>query len=152
MAGFSAGVGRRALEEFIAVADCKHRGPSPTCVADDEVVQHLLAIVDADMRAARSFFVDAISTAWDTVNQGDACTLRQRATVMAAAQTIHRASITAIDTVLPRAGTSALAFDRPIQRCFRDLHAASHHIFFNVDTMKHIGQVALGRTPVSPRF
>jgi hypothetical protein len=57
-----------------------------------------------------------------------------------------------VDAVLPLAGASAVYTDNPIQRCSRDLHAAAHHIYFNVDVLKDIGQVALGGTPTTPRF
>jgi hypothetical protein len=52
-------------------------GPSPTYVADDPVVQHRFAIVDGDLQAARAFYLDAISDAWETLNRGDRCSLRQ---------------------------------------------------------------------------
>jgi hypothetical protein len=58
----------------------------------------------------------------------------------------------AVDAVLPLAGASAVYADTALQRCSRDLHAVAQHIFFNVDVLKDIGQVALGRTPSAPRF
>ena len=152
MSGFSAGVGRRALDEFVAAAQHKHRGPSPTPVADDPVVQHRLAVVDGDLQAARAFFIDAISEAWETVNRGANCNLQQRARVMSASQALHRSAIAAVDAILPLAGAGAVYIDNPIQRCAHNLHAASQHIFFHVDVLKDIGQVALGRTPNFPRF
>jgi indole-3-acetate monooxygenase len=152
MAGFPAGVGRRALDEFAATAEHKHRGPTPTSVADDPIVQHRFAIVDGDLQAARAFYLEAISDAWDTVNRGDPCNLRQRARVMSANQTLQRSAIAAVDALLPLAGASAVYADNPIQRCSRDLHAAAQHIFYNVEVLKDIGQVALGRTPPAPRF
>ena len=152
MSGFPAGVGRRALDEFAATAQHKHRGPTPTSVADDPIVQHRFAIVDGDLQAARAFYLDAISDAWETVNRGDPCSLRQRARVMSANQTLQRSALAAVDAVLPLAGASAVYADNPIQRCARDLHAAAQHIFYNVEVLKDIGQVALGRTPPTPRF
>jgi indole-3-acetate monooxygenase len=152
MAGFSAGVGRRALDEFVATAEGKHRGPSATLVADDPVIQHRFAIVDGDLRAARAFFNATICEAWEKVTRGDPCSLQQRALVMSATQVLQRAALAAVDAVLPFAGASAVYAENPIQRCSRDLHAASQHIFFNVDVLKDIGRVALGRTPTSPRF
>jgi indole-3-acetate monooxygenase len=71
---------------------------------------------------------------------------------MSANQVLQRAAVAAVDAVLPLAGASAVYADNPIQRCSRDLHAASQHIFFNVDVLKDIGQVAFGRTPTAPRF
>ena len=152
MAGFQAGVGRRALDEFVAAAQGKHRRQSPTSVADNPVVQHRFAIVDGDLRAARAFFIEAMGEAWETVTRGEPCSLEQRATVMSATQVLRRAAVAAVDAVLPLAGASAVYADHPIQRCSRDLHAASQHILFDVDVLKDIGQVALGQTPTAPLF
>ena len=152
MSGFTSGVARRALDEFVMAAERKHRGPSPTSVADDAVVQHRFAVVDGDLRAARAFFIDAMGEAWEAVTRGDCCSLQQRALVMSASQALHRSAIAAVDAVLPLAGASAVYADNPIQRCSRDLHAASQHIFFSVDVLKDIGQVAFGRVPTVPRF
>jgi hypothetical protein len=85
------------------------------------------------------------------VTRGDHCSLQQRALVMSANQVLQRAAVAPVDAVLPLAGASAV-YDNPIQRCSRDLGAASQHILFNVDVLKDIGQVALGRTPTAPRF
>jgi indole-3-acetate monooxygenase len=152
LAGFSAGVGRRALDEFVMAAEAKHRRASPISVADDQVVQHRFAVVDGDLQAARAFFIEAIGEAWEKVTRSDPCSLQQRARVMSANQVLHRAAVAAVDAVLPLAGASAVYADNPLQRCSRDLHAASQHIFFSVDVLKEIGQVALGRTPTAPRF
>jgi alkylation response protein AidB-like acyl-CoA dehydrogenase len=152
VAGFPAGVGRRALDEFVVAAAGKHRPGAPSPVADDPVAQHRFAVVDGDLQAARAFFIEAIGGAWETVTRGDACSLRQRARVMSAAQVLQRAAVAAVDAVLPLAGASAVYADNPIQRCSRDLHAALQHIFFGVGVLRDIGQVALGGTPKAPRF
>jgi indole-3-acetate monooxygenase len=110
-------------------------------------------VADGDLQAARAFYLDAIGDAWDTVTRGPPCSLKQRARVMSANQALQRAAVAAVDTLLPLAGASAVYADNPMQqRCSRDLHAAAQHIFYGVDVLKDIGQVALGRTPTSPRF
>ena len=109
-------------------------------------------MADGDLQAARAFYLDAIADAWDTVTGGSPCSLKQRARVMSANQALQRSAIAAVDTLLPLAGATAVYDDNPIQRCSRDLHAAAQHIFYGVDVLKDIGQVALGRTPTSPRF
>jgi indole-3-acetate monooxygenase len=115
-------------------------------------VQHRFAVVDGDLRAARAFFIETIGEAWKEVTRGNPCSLQQRARVMSANQVLQRAAIAAVDAVLPLAGASAVYADNPIQRCSRDLHATSQHIFYNVDVLKDIGQVGLGKTPIAPRF
>jgi alkylation response protein AidB-like acyl-CoA dehydrogenase len=152
ISGFPAGVGRRTLDEFAAIANSKHRRSSPNPIADDPVIQNRFALVDGDLRAARAFFIEAMSEVWETVTRGDSCNLQQRARVMSASQALHRAALAAVDALLPLAGASAVYADNPIQRCSRDLHAASQHILFNADVLTDIGQVALGRTPTAPNF
>jgi alkylation response protein AidB-like acyl-CoA dehydrogenase len=93
MSGFTSGVAGRALDEFVVAAERKHRGASPTSVADDPVVQHHFAVVDGDLQAARTFFIDAMRGAWETVTRGDSYSLQQRAVVMSASQALHRSAI-----------------------------------------------------------
>jgi indole-3-acetate monooxygenase len=152
MSGFSAGVGRRAVDEFADAAQHKHRGPSPTSVADDPIVQQQVAIADGDLQAARAFYIDAIGDAWETVNTGSQCSLKQRARVMSANQALQRSAVAAVNALLPLTGASAVYADNPLQRCSRDLHAADQHIFYSVDVVKDLGQVALGGSPTFPRF
>jgi alkylation response protein AidB-like acyl-CoA dehydrogenase len=152
ISGFPAGVGRRALDEFVMAAEGKHRRPSAASVADDPVVQHRFAVVDGDLQAARAFFIEAIGAAWENVTRGDPCSMGQRVRVMSATQALQRAAVAAVDAVLPFAGASAVYADNPLQRCSRDLHAASQHVFFSADVLKDIGQVAFGRTPSAPQF
>jgi alkylation response protein AidB-like acyl-CoA dehydrogenase len=110
LAGFSAGVGRRALDEFVMAAEAKHRRASPISVADDQVVQHRFAVVDGDLQAARAFFIEAIGEAWEKVTRGDPCSLQQRARVMSANQVLHRAA------VARRRGIAACWRERCIRR------------------------------------
>ena len=83
MAGFPLGVGRRALDEFTALAVTKRRGPSPTTVAEDHHVQIELARVEGGLRAARSFVLDAVGDCWRTVLAGATPTPEQDASVLA---------------------------------------------------------------------
>jgi hypothetical protein len=106
----------------------------------------------ASLQAARAFYIDAMSEAWDTVSSSAQCSLNQPARVMSANQALQRSAVAAIEAVLPLAWAGAVYADNPTQWCFRDLHAASHHIFYGVDVLKDIGQVALGRTSTSPRL
>jgi hypothetical protein len=46
--------------------------------------------------------------------------------------------------VFTLAGASALYDDSPLQRCFRDIHAAGQHIFFSQDAMKRFTRARFG--------
>ena len=49
-----------------------------------------------------------------------------------------------VDIVFHRAGGGALYDSSPLQRCFRDIHAAGQHIVFSHETWKRIGKSLLG--------
>ena len=103
ISGFPAGVGRRALDEFVVTANSKRRRSSPNPIADDPLIQNRFAVVDGDLRAARAFFIEATGEAWDTVTRGGGCSLQQRVRVMSATQALHRAAVAAVDALLPLA-------------------------------------------------
>jgi alkylation response protein AidB-like acyl-CoA dehydrogenase len=50
----------------------------------------------------------------------------------------------AVDVAFQRAGGSALYDKSPLQRCFRDIHAAGQHIAFSHETWKRIGKSLCG--------
>jgi hypothetical protein len=50
----------------------------------------------------------------------------------------------AVDVAFQRAGGGALYETSPLQRCFRDIHAAGQHIVFSLETWKRIGKSLLG--------
>jgi hypothetical protein len=49
----------------------------------------------------------------------------------------------AVDVAFHGAGGGALYDTSPLQRCFRDMHAAGQHIAFSPDTWKRIGKFFL---------
>lgn len=112
-------------------ADRKHRGPSPTPVADDPVVQHRFAVVDGDLQGVRVFFIGAMGDVWATITSGGPCSLQQSARVMLASQVLQKSAVAAVDAMLQMEGASAADADNPIQRCSRDLHATGQHVFFS---------------------
>jgi hypothetical protein len=45
-------------------------------------------------------------------------------------------AVAAVDAVFPLCGADAIYSDRPLQRCFRDLHTAQQHIYFSIDSWR----------------
>jgi alkylation response protein AidB-like acyl-CoA dehydrogenase len=141
--GFAAGAGRGAIDRFVEIAQTKRRGPGLP-IREDEQCQVLVAQADLQLRAARALFVEALSAAWETAAAGRPADLRQRAAVVGAEQFVLRASVDAVNTLLPFAGASAVSNDEPLQRFARDLNAARHHIVFSADALKRVGRVVFG--------
>lgn len=144
MAGVPIGVARRALDEFFALAERKSRGGEGS-LATEQVTQLAVAQCEGSLRAAASFVEDSIGAAWDTALVGDDISREQRLAIRLAVSHAMRACLDVVDTVFALAGGGALFDDNPLQRCWRDLHAASSHIFFSTSFGAFGGKVLLNQ-------
>jgi alkylation response protein AidB-like acyl-CoA dehydrogenase len=138
------GVARRSLDEFVALAGTKGRG-STEPLATEQVVQLTVARDEGLLRAARSLLFESVESAWQTSLTGDPISREQRLAIRIAATNAMRAGIEVVDSVFALAGGGALYDDSPLQRGWRDLHAASSHIFFSNSFVSLGGQVLLGQ-------
>lgn len=142
--GFPLGVARRALDEFAAMATTKVRPPGPSSIAEDGDLQVALARAEGGLQAARAYVFDALGEMWDSACAGDVPPVEQRARFLLAAQQAMRASVDAVDTAFGFGGAGALRMDNPLQRCFRDVHAAAQHIYFSPTSAKRYAKTRLG--------
>jgi alkylation response protein AidB-like acyl-CoA dehydrogenase len=69
---------------------------------------------------------------------------RQAAAVLLAANQTVRAATDAVDRVFRLAGADAVFVGHPLQRCFRDIHAAGQHILFSSGRDQAYAKVRLG--------
>jgi alkylation response protein AidB-like acyl-CoA dehydrogenase len=145
MAGFPLGVARRAIEEFCSLAQQKSRTPSRTTLGSDPAIWIQVAEAEATLQAARAFVFEAVGEAWEAVQRGDATSLQQRVRVVMAVQHAVRSAVAVATTMFHLAGGGALYESSPLQRCFRDVHAAGQHIAFSLETSKRLGAALLGQ-------
>ncbi|HEY3464104.1 MAG TPA: acyl-CoA dehydrogenase family protein [Amycolatopsis sp.] len=144
MAGVPLGIARRALDEFTAFAPAKIRPPGPGPIAEDGDVQIALTRAEGRLRSARSFVFDALGDLWATAQAGDVPDVKQRGQFLLATQQAMRASLSAVNIAFGFAGAGALHADQPVQRCFRDVHAASQHIYFSAAASKRYAKLRFG--------
>ena len=138
------GVARRALDEFAAIATSKVRGPAAQSISHDADAQCQLARAEGALASARSFLFDVIARIWAGACRGDEPDLGQRALVLLAANQAVRAATEAVDRVFRLAGAGAVYTHHPLQRCFRDVHAAGQHILFSSGRDQAYAKVRLG--------
>lgn len=131
MSGFPLGVARRALDEITTLAPSKHRGASPTTLAEDPRVQYDLGMAEAAVRSARSFVYDAIGDTWDAIAAGIEPTSEQLGRITLAGQQCMHSAIAAVDIAFGHAGAGIVYSGHPLERCFRDIHTAGQHIAFS---------------------
>lgn len=145
-AGFPLGIGRRALDEFEELARSKSRGSKP--LAEEQSVQIAVARAEAGLRAARAYVYEVLHGVWDRTVAGDEMSMADRIAVRLATGQAMRAGIQAVDTAFRLAGGSALYETSPLQRCWRDINAGSHHGYFSEYHETMVGRALLD-VPVS---
>jgi alkylation response protein AidB-like acyl-CoA dehydrogenase len=139
LSGFAVGVARRAVHDFVALAETKTRRTTTTLASMQSV---LLSVTRAegDLRAARAFALDALGTAWQRALRGDDIDSANRVAIRLAALHAMETAVTVVDAVFAMSGGHALYDSSPIQRCWRDIHAASHHVFYGDEDIAHLGE------------
>jgi alkylation response protein AidB-like acyl-CoA dehydrogenase len=141
-AGFPLGIARRALDEFIALAPTKSRGSKP--LAQEQSVQLSIARCEGELRSAKAFVEDAMGTAWERTTAGEEMTMDDRVAVRLATGRAIRAGVEVVDTVFRLAGGGALYDRSPLQRCWRDINAGSHHGYFSEYHETRVGRALFG--------
>jgi alkylation response protein AidB-like acyl-CoA dehydrogenase len=144
MAGFPLGVGRRALEEFRATAHRKIRQPSGKAMAEEALVQVAVLRCESALQAARALLVETINALAESVRAHGAAPLPVRARLAAAVVHAMTVACEVVDTAFQHGGASVLYESHPLQRCFRDIHAAAQHVAFGQETRKRLGRAELG--------
>ncbi len=143
-AGFALGVGRRALDELVAIVRTKQRmGSAP--VHEQQLFQHDFAVQDAALLAARALVFDVFLAAESAVLQGDDATPVQQQRLRQATTYATRVAADAVRFAYLWAGSDALRSPSALQRCFRDIHAGTQHVFVDNNTLTATTQVLLGQ-------
>lgn len=144
MAGFPLGVARRSLDEFTVAAPKKFRPGSTGSLAEEDDVQVALTRAEGRLQSSRAFVFDALGELWETAQRGDVPDAKQRGKFLLSTQQAMRASVSAVNIAFGFAGASAIHADHPMQRCFRDIHAAAQHIYFSPAASKRYAKGRFG--------
>ena len=146
-AGFALGVGRRAIAELALIVQTKQRlGSAP--VHDQQLFQFDFALHDAALLAARAFVFDVFGDAEATVMAGADVTPLQQQRLRQATTYATRVAADAVRFAYLWAGSDALRSPSALQRCFRDIHAGTQHVFVDNNTFTATTQLLLGPSRV----
>ena len=149
-AGFALGVGKRALVEVLAIAESKVRMGSFESVTAQQMFQHEFAMHDAAMRAASAYVYESFGAAEAVVLAGLPCSVVQQQRMRQATTYATRIAADAARFAYTWAGTDALRNPSVLQRCFRDIHAGTQHIYVDNNTLTGYTQTLLA-TPIDER-
>lgn len=144
VAAVALGIGRAAIDTFVALAKTKRPLGAQKSIAQRESVQLTVARAEAKLRAARAFLFDTLESLTHDITTRGQASLEQRALLRLAACHAASESAAAVDLVYEAAGASAIYATSPLQRHFRDVHTATQHLMVNAGTSTLAGRLLLG--------
>ena len=144
VAAVSIGIAHRAVDELITLATDKVPYRSTRPLRERGLAQASVARAEALSTSARCYFHQAANEIWDTVNRGEDVPMSQRARVRLATLHAGQVAAEAVRLCYQTAGGTALYRRHPLQRLFRDAHAATQHWILNPCGYETVGRVLFG--------
>ena len=148
IAGVSLGIAQGAIEHFTETTRTRLSSYTGRNVADFNTVQVHVAEAAALADAARAIMLGDCDEATGSVADGRTPDLRQRARYRRDGAFAATLCTKAVDILFAATGGGAIYARNPLQRAFRDVHAANAHYVLNWDINGAMyGRVALGLPP-----
>ena len=144
IAAVTLGIARGALADLADLAGAKTPTLSARKLAERPAAQAGAARAEAAVRAARSLLHGATEEAWEAARAGGAIPLDLRVGLRLAATHAVEAAVAAVDEAQRLAGGSAIYETSPLERRFRDIHAATQHMLVGPATWELTGRSLLG--------
>jgi alkylation response protein AidB-like acyl-CoA dehydrogenase len=144
MAAVPLGIGRAAIDAFVAVAGGRVGHGSSTAAANRPTIQADVGRAEAMLRAARSWLYETVEEAMHDVEAGRPVSTRQAALMRLARVNAMTAGVQAVDLIYSAAGSASVYSDGLIDRCFRDVHVAAQHVALHPSNYEICGAVMLG--------
>jgi alkylation response protein AidB-like acyl-CoA dehydrogenase len=142
-AGFALGIGRRILTEIAALANSADGKPSPLAEGGGDIFHDGYGSVEGKLRAARAFLYEAAADVDATIAKGDPPTVRHITLIRLALNNATTAAADAAAFAYRAAGGVALR-QGVLQRCIRDMMAASQHKIVSSFMLRECAKELLG--------
>ena len=134
------GIARAAIDAFTELANSGGSG-SPRARAIRNRAFNQLALAEAEglVRSARSWLIDCAERVYkDAAENGNARQVLISEMRHAGLNAVH-SSVQAVDRIWQAAGAGAVYKGRTLERCFRDVHTQSQHIYVVLPNLEPIG-------------
>lgn len=145
VAAASLGIGRRAVDELLALAEDKRPLFSAKTLAESPFTQIELSRAEADLRSARAFLHDEVGRTWDRVLAGTQVEIPDRLGVRMAATNAATTAASVADRTYTLGGGSSVYASNVLQRCLRDAHVPTQHLQVAPKLHETFGRLLLGR-------
>ncbi len=143
IAAVAIGIARGALDDLARIAGAKTPTLSTRRLAERAATQAGVARAEAGVRAGRSLLHEAVADAWEAARNGGEIPIELRAALRLGSTHAVESAAAAVDTAYSLAGGSAIYETGPLQRRFRDVHAATQHMLVGPATWELAGRSLL---------
>jgi indole-3-acetate monooxygenase len=139
------GNARGAIDDLRELAAGKVSLGSSRTLAERPATWSVVAQAEASLRAARAFYYQAIEDAWSSAltHESEPVSVELRLGLRLAATHAVRTAADVTRAMYDLGGGSAIYDDSPLQRRFRDAHAATAHFQVNPATWELTGRLLL---------
>jgi alkylation response protein AidB-like acyl-CoA dehydrogenase len=143
IAAAALGNARGAIDDLQALAANKVGLGSSRKLGERSATWSVVAQHEASLRAARAFYFEAVEDAWRAAQSGPPVSVELRTALRLAATHATRTAADVARAMYDLGGGSAIYDDSPLQRRFRDAHAATAHFQVNAATWELCGRLLL---------
>ena len=142
------GIARASIEALRDMASGRVSVTGAPRLADRPQVQITVAQAEAQVRAARAFFYEAIDDAWDNLLQGDEVSAEQTSRLRLSSTHAARTAADVCRAIQMQTGMTGVENDCPISQQVRDAQVLTQHAFMGDITYQNAGAMFFGRKPL----
>ena len=140
VASVSLGIGRHAVEVFKRLGGVKKPTFSQGLLRDGAVAQAHLGEAEGFLRAGRAFLFESVRSAWQMAQRGERLSWHDRGLLWLSATQAVTQALHAVDLVYRAGGAASVYTSTQLERCLRDIRAASQHMTVMTSNYEVAGQ------------
>ncbi|PYY72484.1 acyl-CoA dehydrogenase [Pseudomonas jessenii] len=142
------GVARAALDYLCGMASGRFSVTGAPTLADRPLAQMQMAKAEAELRAARAWFYEAMEDAWISVLNGDPVGVEQTNLLRLSSTHATRVSAEVARTAQMLSGMTGVYRDNPLSRFVNDTLVITQHAFMGDMTYQNAGAIFFGNKPL----
>jgi alkylation response protein AidB-like acyl-CoA dehydrogenase len=146
------GIARGAIDAFVELAKSKKQVGAVSLLSLRASAQIAAARAESLLRSGRAFLFEALSDMHNEIEAHGEAGMQTRAVLRLACTQAAQNAAQAVDLMFEAGGISSLFESSPLERSFRDVHAAVQHIAVAPSSMELAGRVFMGFDPGITRF
>jgi 3-hydroxy-9,10-secoandrosta-1,3,5(10)-triene-9,17-dione monooxygenase len=133
LASVTIGMAEGALEHSLAHFRERRHAMDNSAAIDDPFVRRRIAEADSIVRGLRQRMDAAFAQLDAYIDSGEPIPIDVRVACKWDAQCIGKGAMEAVELLFKASGARGIMLSNPIQRFFRDVHAASNHSYLHID-------------------